>query len=578
MTDRIELTKINLLIFSSLITVVSSGQFAPVLPRFSPPMDIPISLSGNFMELRNDHFHSGLDMRTESKEGIPVKAAGDGWVSRIKVSPWGYGKALYIDHPNGYTTVYGHLRNYSGTIAGAALDGQYKAKAFEVDLTFSPGELAVKKGQVVANSGNTGGSSGPHLHFEVRRTNDQHALDPERFGMDIPDSVSPSFLGLRIDPLDSSSRAQPYPAKARGYVLTGKDGAYTIKGDLTPMAFGTVGLSVNVIDRYSNSGSTCGIRGLKVSVDGVATFSADLDEINFDLQRYANAFMDYGLFKGNDMNYNRCYKLPNNKLELYGNETAQGRLSLVPGRAYKILVEAIDANGNRSVFPFTLLGATSQEAAQWPKSLEAGQLFTYNTENSINTPEFRFVLPANSLYANERISWKSGPSKEPFAPTLALHDKLTPLHIAGQLAIKVDAVASKGRESKLLVVKFDEKGQPSPVGGVYTDGWVTAKVRGFGDYSVMIDTIPPKVTAFDLVPVMTGRDSLRIQVTDNLSGIDKYVGRLDGEWILFEFDQKRKQLIHTFDKHSSGKGNHQLELVVSDERGNTTTLKADFLH
>ncbi|MBK9760239.1 MAG: M23 family metallopeptidase [Flavobacteriales bacterium] len=124
-------------------------------------MDIPISLSGNFMELRNDHFHSGLDMRTESKEGIPVKAAGDGWVSRIKVSPWGYGKALYIDHPNGYTTVYGHLRNYSGTIAGAALDGQYKAKAFEVDLTFSPGELAVKKGQVVANSGNTGGSGGP---------------------------------------------------------------------------------------------------------------------------------------------------------------------------------------------------------------------------------------------------------------------------------------------------------------------------------------------------------------------------------------------------------------------------------
>ena len=540
-------------------------------------MDIPIALSGNFMELRSDHFHSGLDMRTESREGIPVKAVGDGWVSRIKVSPWGYGKALYIAHPNGYTTVYGHLRNYTAAIAAAALEGQYRASAFEVDLTFPPGELPVKKGQVVANSGNTGGSSGPHLHFEVRRTGDQHALDPELFGMDIPDSASPTFLGLRIDPLDSISRAQPYPGKGRGYVLTGKEGAYTIKGDLTPTAFGTVGLSVNVIDRYSNSGSTCGIRSLKVSVDGVPTFSADLDEIDFDLQRYANAFMDYGLFKGNDMNYNRCYKLPNNKLALYGNETAQGRITLVPGKAHKVLVEAVDANGNRSVFPFTLLGATSEVAAQWPTPPEVGQLFNYNMENNISTPEFRFVLPPNSLYANERINWQSARSQEPFAPTLSLHDRLTPLHIAGQLTLKVDASAAKGRESKLLVTRLDDKGQPSPIGGVYNDGWITAKVRGFGDYTVMIDTVPPKVTAVDLTPLMTGRDSLRIQVTDNLSGIDKYVGRLDGDWILFEFDQKRKQLIHTFDKHSSGKGPHHLELVVSDERGNTTTLKAEFL-
>jgi hypothetical protein len=384
-------------------------------------------------------------------------------------------------------------------------------------------------------------------------------------------------LGLRIDPLDSSARVQPYPGKARGYVLAGKDGAYGLKGDLAPKAFGTVGLSVNVIDRYSNSASSCGIRSLKVSVDGVPTFSFTLDKIDFGVQRYCNAHMDYALFKGNDMNYNRCYKLPNNKLELYGTEAAQGRITLKPGQLVKVVVEATDANGNRSVLPFTLVGATPEEANAWPVPETSGQLFEFDQPNELRTPDLRFRLPANALYTSERIKWHSAPSSSPFAPTLSLHDALTPLQLAGQLSIKVDPLTAHGIDgTKLLVVKLDDKGKASPMGGRYADGWVTTNVKGFGNYTVQLDTVPPRVTALDLKPIMTGRDSLKIQVTDDLSGIDQYVGRLDGKWILLEYDWKRKLLTHTFDTHSSGKGKHTLEVEVRDERGNTTLLSTDF--
>lgn len=528
------------------------------------------------MELRTGHFHSGLDMRTEGREGLDVKAAEDGWVSRVKVSPWGYGKALYIEHPNGYTTVYGHLRNYVGTIADAVLDRQYKAREFDVDFVFEKGELPVKKGQLVAHSGNSGGSSGPHLHFEVRRTGDQHALDPERFGMEVPDSAAPTFIGLRIDPLDSNARVQPYPGKARGFVAAGAGGTYTLKGGVTPEALGIVGLSVNVIDRYSNSWSTCGIRSLKVIVDDKPVFSAVLDEIDFGLQRYADAYMDYALFKGNDMNYNRCYKLPNNRLSIYGKELAQGRITLASGQRSQVTVEAVDANGNRSELRFNLKGADLLKAATWPRPSAEGQYFNYDRENTLTTPDLRFTLPPNSLYADERLICRPADKHSGFAPLTHLHDPLTPLNLPGELSLKADATRAKGRTDKLLIVRIDANGKSNPIGGTYTDGWVSSKVKSFGLYTVMLDTVPPKVVAVDLKPVMTGRDSLKIQVTDDLSGVDQWVGKLDGEWILFEYDPKKKLITHRFDKFSSKPGRHELVLEVRDERGNTTTMRTAF--
>jgi len=574
--------RVAILISNLLSWSASFAQTTPKEPQFTSPLNIPLSLSGNFMELRSDHFHSGLDMRTEGREGLDVKAAGDGWVSRIKVSPWGYGKALYIDHPEGYSTVYGHLSAYMGVIADTLLARQYQARSFEVDLEFSRNALPVKKNQVVALSGNTGGSGGPHLHFEVRRTGDQHALDPERYGMNVPDDVAPIFSGLRIDALDSAARVQPYPGGARGFVVAASGNSYTLKDGTVPEALGTVGFAVNVIDRYTNSSSTCGIRSLKVSVDGAPVFSASLDEVDFGLNRYANAYMDYALFKDNDMHYNRCYKLPNNKLGIYGRETAQGRITITAGEEKKILVEAVDPNGNRSELRFTLRGAAPEKAAAWAMPASPGQLFRHDRENTIANASARFTLPANALYADERVRLRTDTATgrtvaTRYAPLTRLHERLTPLQLPGQLALKADVARAAKHADKLLIVRVDDKGKISPVGGTLSaDGWITAKVKAFGDYTVMLDTLPPKVTAIGLKPVMTGRNSLIIQVGDDLSGVDQWKGELDGRWILFEHDPKKKMLIHHFDRYSDKPGEHELRVEVRDERGNTGTLTAKF--
>lgn len=570
------------LLISALIPLIITTDAEAQSPQFRPPLPTPLSLAGNFMELRDNHFHSGLDMRTDGHEGMPVTSAGDGWVSRVKVSPWGYGKALYIDHPNGYTTVYGHLKKYEGKIADAVREEQYKAKSFELDVTFKPNELPVKAGELVALSGNTGGSTGPHLHFEVRRTSDQHALDPELFGMELLDTIPPAIAGIRLDALDSTSRTQPYPGKARGFDVDQRGDSAWLKGMSTIEGLGTVGLSVNVTDRYNNNWSTCGIRRLRVIVDGKSIYSVDLDQIDFSLQRYANAYMDYALFK-RDLHYNRCYKLPNNKLALYGPETEVGQIKLAVGEQKRVIVEAVDANGNRTILYFLLKGADPKKAQAWRRPVAKGQWCSQDRENVVKITDARLTIPALALYEDQPIDLRPGKApptgrkKKPlrlFSAVANVHDPLTPLHTAATLELRVlDPVPVN--TSKLLIARVD-KGVPSPNGGTYANGWVSGRIRTFGDYAVMMDTLPPTAVPVNVKAVMTGKPDLSFRVGDDLSGIEKWSATLDGEWILFEYDPKRRLMVHYFDKHSDRKGKHELVLELQDERGNTRTVRAAF--
>lgn len=542
-------------------------------------MNIPIELSGNFMELRSDHFHSGLDMRTGGQEGQPVRSAGEGWVSRIKISPWGYGKAVYIDHPNGYTTVYGHLRELTGAVAELTLATQYKEKCFDIDLYVEKGKLPLKAGDLFAYSGNSGGSGGPHLHFEVRRSSDQHALDPEAYGMMIPDRIPPTLRGLRIDALDTNARTSPYGGNAVGYALVARnDSTFVLKEGAVPQAFGTVGVSVNVFDHYSNSGSKCGIRKLEVQLDGTPIHTATLDEVDFSQNRYANAYMDYRLFKDNSMDYNRCYRLPGNGLDLYGKETAQGRITPEPGKDHAVVVIATDAHGNRSKLSFMLRGATAEAARAWAPARRAGTLFRYDQENRIEGNGLRFTLPAKALYQDDRIDLSRGSVIGPkaYAPVHRLGDPYIPLHVQGEVSIQVEKPVPVSRANKLVVVRTDHAGKTSSIGGTHANGWVTARTKAFGAFTVMADTVPPKVTNLDLKPVMTGRKGFTIRVDDDLSGVDVYTGLLDGNWILLDYDPKTKSLTHLFDVHSDIPGKHVFTLEVIDERKNKTTFRQEF--
>lgn len=540
-------------------------------------MDLPLEVAGNFMELRNNHFHSGLDMKTNGVIGQPIRAVADGWVSRIKFSPWGYGKAIYVDHPSGYTTVYGHLSRLNAPLADVLLDLQYAERDYSVDHSFKRGELPVTEGQVIAFSGNTGGSTAPHLHFEVRRTADQHAVDPEAYGMNPADHAPPTFFGLRLYPLDSTSSTSPYPAENTGFTaVRSNDSTYVIKAGQNLLGQGTIGLAVNVIDRYDESQNTCGIRTLAVEVDGRRIFSADLNDVDFGLQRYANAYMDYALFIGRQQHYNRCFKLPNNKLAFYGKEEEQGRIQLAPGQQRAVKVVATDPSGNRSILSFMLIGASAEEAARWPKVVPKGQACRYDRINVMERPGMRFSLPPNALYEDTYIATSVGPAPEKaLAPLFQVQNDHTPLQLAGELTLDVTGKFPAAQASKLLMVKV-QKGRTTPAGGSYANGKLTAAIKTFGAYTVMLDTVPPVIKPIDLVPEMKGRKGFRIKVTDNLSGPDKWAGTMDGKWIVMEYIPGANVLEHVFDKNTDLPGRHEFKLEVVDERGNRSSIARSF--
>lgn len=555
------------------MTLDSSAQMNPA-PAYIAPLDIPLELAGNFMEPRSDHFHSGLDLRTQGREGLPVRAVADGWVSRVKVSPWGYGKAVYIDHPDGRTSVYGHLQSIDGPIGEAVLARQYQLRQFEIDWNPEKGALPVKQGEVFALSGNTGGSGGPHLHFELRRTSDQVALDPESLGIAIADHKAPEILGVRLYALTDSSRLKPYPAGAVGYAATGTPGRYALKE--VPAAFGTVGLALHTIDRYDANGAKCGVRSIELFVDSMPVFSSRFEQIDFSLNRYCNAHMDYGEFKGNKHEYHRCYRLPNNKLRIYGKEETQGRIALAPGQTRNVRFVVTDKHGNTSTLAFQLRGAAAAEAKDWPSSRPEGSLFRYDAAEAVKEEGLRFSIPANALYDDAYVAYSRSPAiGRALTPIHRIGDPLIPLHSAAEISLAL----STPNPGKAVVVRLSDKGELSgAMGGRYADGWITASVKSFGSYTAMLDTTPPVIKNVDLRADMKGRKTFTVEIADNLSGIDKWNATLNGEWIMMEYDPKTKRLTHRFDAHTQAPGSKEFVLAVTDDRGNASRYRMSFVH
>ncbi|MCB0794361.1 MAG: M23 family metallopeptidase [Flavobacteriales bacterium] len=540
-----------------------------------PPLAIPSVPAGNFMELRSNHFHSGVDLKTNGATGVPVIAVSDGWVSRIKVSPWGYGLALYIDHAEGLTTVYGHLERYAEDIAEYVLEAQYKQRSFSVDLEVPRGELPVARGATIAWSGNTGGSSAPHLHYEVRRTRDQHALDPEAYGLDLPDSQAPIVRGIRVYPRDSASWASPYPGSAVGFPVTGSNGRYSLRPQDLITASGEVGFAVHTIDHYDGSPNTCGVRSLMLFVDEVEVFQVLLSEVDFAETRYANAHMDHGLFTSNSMHYHRCFRLPNDRSKLYQG-ASDGWLKVEPDRTYRVRVVISDANENTSTVEWVLQGAPAREGIDRRGGV-TGSRFAWDRDNRFVQPGFRLHIPSGALYDDEAIRFARHTTRSPFlSERFEVLDATVPLHVAAEVSIQADQVPV-GLLNKTVVVRSDVKGRSSPEGGRASDGWITASTKRFGSFALRVDTIPPKVMAVSLHSDMRGRSGFTFRVSDELSGLDEWEATLDGQWIVLVYDPRTKTLSHRFDRFSEGKGERRLVLEVRDERGNTTRVERTFL-
>jgi murein DD-endopeptidase MepM/ murein hydrolase activator NlpD len=549
---------------------------------FHAPLDIPLVLSGNFGELRDNHFHTGIDITTQGKEGLNVKASADGYVSRIKVGAFGYGKAVYITHPNGFTTVYGHLSKFGTAIAEYVKTNQYLAESFEVDLFPKAGELTVKQDEVFAYSGNTGSSGGPHLHFEIRDAKTEEALNPLLFGMPVRDDIDPTAVTLLVCPaepgavVNGSNGVKKIPLKRSGHSYV-----FVNPGD-SLVTFGKIGYAVEAYDKESIPNGKNGVYAIRLQADQKTIYAHHLARMPFDKSRYINCFTDYKEHEANNRWYMRSFLLPNNELPIYDTLVNRGYTEFKDNAVHRLKYFISDAYGNTVTISFSVRSLAQQPKYKDVVTLNKPflQVLVWDQPNEIDETLFRFETPEKAVYANMPFVWEATGAKIGAYASRITFDRFTPLHKACTLTVY--AAVPEALQKRALLVLVNKNGGYSPAGGTWTGKGVTAEIKELGTYTVAVDTVPPVVrpSNFDLKGAtavsLSGLTRISFTMGDNLSGIASYRATIDGKWVLLEYEPKRKTIWHTFDERT-GKGSHKLVLTVTDKVGNSTVYEKTFM-
>lgn len=561
------------LILLQFLMIYGSGQAGAT---FEPPVQIPMYLSGNFGEIRSDHFHSGIDIKTQGTIGHHVSSVEKGYISRIKVQANGYGKSIYISHPNGYTSVYGHLDRYRDDIAAYVRRMQYKQQSHTVDLYPGKETFALEKGEFIAFSGNSGSSSGPHLHFEIRSSANQHPTNVLSYNFQIKDQVAPRFHSIYLYPMDKECKINGKKERFSSKIVRDK-GIYTIPYGTTIEASGVLGISVEVFDYLDGASNRCGVHTLEMYVDNKLSYSHVMDEFSFSETRYINAHIDYEERIKSGKKAHRLHRLPNDRLRIYEQSLGNKPLLVDESRSYSIRIIATDVAGNSSTLEFSLKGG---DLSSQSSLTEKGDFTSmkYKELNSFQEGPVQLEIPANALYQDLDFSFQSSPQADgSLTPFYQVADRKVPVHKAYTLSIKSpDNVGSLNR--KLLLISYNDKREIVSAGGAYQDGYVVAKLRNFGEFAVGLDTIAPRITPQGKAGGdYSGKKALRFIIEDELSGIAKYEGYIDNQWALFEYDPKNRLLYYSFDEqHISKDSEHELELYVSDEKGNVNLLHTTF--
>lgn len=559
------------LILLLLISLQSFGQER----YYSNPIKIPMLLSGSFAELRSNHFHSGIDIKTQGTTGIPVYSVADGYVSRIVVSPSGYGQALYINHPNGTTTVYGHLLRFSPTIEKYVKEKQYENKSFRVDLQVPSYLFPLNQNQEIAKSGNSGSSGGPHLHFEIRDTKSEEPLNPLKYNFPITDNIAPKVFSVLIVPLSDDSQVN-FSSVQRSYSVVFYDDKYHLKGNPSIPVWGKIGVAVQTNDYFDGTYNKCGINLLRLAVDDETQFTFQLNRFAFDDSRYINSHIVYDEYINSKRRFTKTWLEPGNQLPIYTHNGSMGIISPELDKTQKVEIELQDTQGNTSILEFSLKGNFNETPTQTQKSTV---LFKYNQENCFSNEEVEVTIPKGALYKDFAFSYTKEPSSSEFYTDYHfIHNKTVPLHKNATIRIKTDMIP-KELESKVIMANVDAvTGNYYAAGGEYKNGWVKTSTLNLGIYSVLVDTIPPTITSLSLKEnALTESSRIRFKISDDLAGIKSIEGLLDGKWALFEYDAKTARITHYFDKERfEFNKRHTIKLTISDYRDNSSIYEGSF--
>ncbi|MFL9830931.1 M23 family metallopeptidase [Flavobacterium sp. ST-87] len=558
----------RLFIFFLLISRAVIAQNAYPKDYFQAPLDIPIQLSGNFGELRSNHFHAGFDFRTLQKEGLEVHAAADGYVSRIKISPFGNGKAIYINHPNGFTTVYCHLQTATGAIADYIKKAQYKEQSFEVEMFPKANELVVKKGQLIALSGNSGSSGGPHLHFEFRDTKTEKIINPMFFGLDkkINDTKKPIISALYVYPLDGATVNKSKRPLLLNVNLQ-KDGTYLASKVLSN---GKIGFGITADDYNNNSSNRNGVYKVQSYLNGKAVFGYQFDTYSFDEMRYINALIDYSRYK---KSYQRVQKLFMNtpfNLSIIKTDADNGIVKVSPNINLVYRIEVADFFGNTTIINIPI-GFDSSSPVVEQEANNSNYFVKAKTDNIFSKNNMTVTFPAGTFYDNFAMDFAVNGN------VLTLHDDSVPVHSSFEIAIESDQY-SADQKNKVYIADLSSNGRLGYNSTTVKGNVYSAKVRSLGKYTLGIDTTPPVISIARSIEGrwLSNEKTIQLSISDSGSGIKSYNGYLNGTWILFEYDYKTRKITHYFDDTLVAEGANDLKVIVTDQVGNSTTFEAHF--
>ncbi len=525
---------------------------SPAQANLHRPLDIPLLLSGNFGEIRSNHFHSGLDFKTQGRTGLKIYCAADGYVSRILVSPWGFGRAVYVTHPElGLTTVYGHLESFSPAIEKVAHERQMADESFRIDINLEPGQIPVKRGEVIARSGNAGSSGGPHLHMDVRDAITEEALDPmPYFASLITDKRAPRIASIALIPVEG--------------VVDGSNSTMATRADAAlskPFtAWGRVAPGIRAVDVMDGTTNTYGIKKVTLMVDGEQVFQRYLDHFSFDDSRAVNTIIHYPSLAIQGTRVMTSQVAESNPLGYITTATDQGVITIHEGRDYKCQWILEDSHGNVSKQAFTIHGQRQSIPSVTPK----GTLIPWAKGGKIEKDGVKVTIPEKALYNDTYIDVTTSASDKYLSPIVAIGSKTVPLARTIDIEIPVNTENCKLKTENYCLVYLGGK-TPSAVATTYRDGKACASVNRLGRYAVTTDTTAPTITPLNQQK-WRARGRISFKIADTLSGIDTYRGEVDGKWILMELDGKTGTLSAPYP--TSGK---TLTLTVTDACGNSTT-------
>lgn len=535
---------------------------------FRNPLNIPIYLAGNFGECRPGHFHSGTDIKTKGHEGQPVYAAADGYISRIKMDKGGFGHAIYITHPEGYTTLYAHLSTFVPKLQAYLRKEQYEKEHWDVDLQLSPTAFPVKKGQQIAWSGNTGGSTAPHLHFEIRDTKTEHPLNPELFGLPIVDNIPPKPKAIAVYNLKQSIYEQDPKITAlkktgNTYTPTGNDTLYTDAA--------TAGIGVNVDDYMNGSENTIAFYTMELYMDDSIQAEVRLDDIGYDETRYVNAYADYKTHEQKKEWFQCLFQLPGNRLDhIFENMNAdKGGLNIGDNQTHKIKIRITDDKGNVAVVSFYL-----RSSGDFVAHPQCDNLFKCTQANSFEQPNVKFSIDDKTIYDDICFKYQSTPDAASFSNRYMIHYAYVPVHHSFELYIKPNTAIPFELRDKIAMMYTDGKDEDGRGAVAAEHGWYKAAVRNFGTYWLVADTTAPEIKSMQKDNSNLSRaKQITFVVKDAISSVKKFKGELDGKWICFE--QHGNLFFYQFDNHCA-KGKHRLVFTATDENNNTATYTLNF--